>query len=105
MDPKTDLNLMESPRCAITIADVFVEVGLAGTTNDVRLCCALGSAQIDGKRITDWQEIVRPESLIGRTLRFINREWVCGFEMNLLGFVLRDVSNQVTQAPSRPREP
>ena len=76
------------PRCSVTIADVFVELGLASTPNDVRICCVLGSAKIDDAPIQDWQQIVKPESLKGKTLQFISRKHVCGSEMDLLGFGL-----------------
>ena len=62
------------PRCAMTLADVFVAVGLAASVNDVRLACGMGCVAIDDVKVRTWDKLVDPVSLGGKKLRFIARE-------------------------------
>lgn len=71
---ETDLGDRPIPKCAMTLAEIFVALELAATVNDVRLACNMGCVFVDGVRVRNWNDITDPLRLNGRTLRFINRE-------------------------------
>ena len=83
MKPRHDVVFSAGPKLPLTIADVFVEVGLARSTNDVRLACGMGCAWVDSEKLRDWNALVDPVTLKGRTLRFINMKHLCMAEMDL----------------------